>query len=87
MYNFLQDLLEEVKDYPVFGEITKTPASADLFNEDNDSSKLSPDRAEKLHHILEQLLFSSKRTRPRHPSYHRISFTQVNYQRYQTTTN
>ena len=61
MYGFLQDVLEEVKDWLSFGGTAQALALANVFNVDENSRKLDPGIADKFHCTVAWLLSSSKR--------------------------
>ena len=50
--------------WPSFGGTAQTPVLTDLYSVDENSSKWSPNMAEKFHHIVTWLLFSSKWASP-----------------------
>ena len=57
-------MLHEVKDWQDFVGMTQTSALADLFNVDEDSSKLNTHAPDKFHCMVAQLPFSAKRAQP-----------------------
>ena len=64
MYDYLQDVLREVDAKGDMKGSAVTPASANLFEIDENSPKLDEKNADYFHRIVARLLFACKRARP-----------------------
>ena len=62
MENYIADALEEFPE--TLGKTVSTPASAYLFEVNDEAEKLEEERARMFHRIVAMLLFVSKRARP-----------------------
>ena len=63
MYDFLQDMLQEVKNWPGFEGTAQPLPLTDLFSVDEDSLKLTTIMLDKFHQLVARLLLSIKRAR------------------------